>query len=370
MGRQSRAKLAPGEVGALRQDSASPTRRRFSTSTPPTSPQFDCIVVTPGLPLNRHPIAAARPRRRGSRSSATSNCSRGPAPSLPPHKVVGITGTNGKSTTTALVHHILQDRGRAEPDGRQHRPADPGAGPAARRRRLCPRTVELPDRPDPEPRLRRRGAAQHHARPSRSVRRASRPMPRRRRGCSRCSRRAMPAVDRRSTAEADDHVSTTREQIAGRSQLHLTDRRRRVHGARSSAWPALQGPHNRAECRRCDRRVPRLSGSTEARSSEGLRTYPGLPHRMERVAREATASCSSTTARRPTRPRPRPRSPPFRAIRWILGGQAKSDNLDECAPHFGHVAQGLYHWRGGRIVRVPACRRIWRWQSAGRWTRR
>ena len=30
---------------------------------------------------------------------------------LPPHKVVGITGTNGKSTTTALVHHILQTAG-------------------------------------------------------------------------------------------------------------------------------------------------------------------------------------------------------------------------------------------------------------------
>jgi UDP-N-acetylmuramoylalanine--D-glutamate ligase len=30
---------------------------------------------------------------------------------LPPHKVVGITGTNGKSTTTALTHHILQTAG-------------------------------------------------------------------------------------------------------------------------------------------------------------------------------------------------------------------------------------------------------------------
>ena len=28
----------------------------------------------------------------------------------------------------------------------------------------------------------------------------------------------------------------------------------------------------------------------------------------------------------------------FERIRWILGGQAKTDDLDECAPHFGHVA--------------------------------
>ena len=27
----------------------------------------------------------------------------------------------------------------------------------------------------------------------------------------------------------------------------------------------------------------------------------------------------------------------FPAIRWILGGQAKTDNLDECAPYFGNV---------------------------------
>ena len=44
----------------------------------------------------------------------------------------------------------------------------------------------------------------------------------------------------------------------------------------------------------------------------------------------------------------------FERIRWICGGQAKTDNLDECAPHFGHVARGLYDRRGGRIVRAAA----------------
>jgi UDP-N-acetylmuramoylalanine--D-glutamate ligase len=29
----------------------------------------------------------------------------------------------------------------------------------------------------------------------------------------------------------------------------------------------------------------------------------------------------------------------FDRIRWICGGQAKTDNLDECAPHLGHVAK-------------------------------
>src|SRR3546814_4828824 len=28
----------------------------------------------------------------------------------------------------------------------------------------------------------------------------------------------------------------------------------------------------------------------------------------------------------------------FRSIHWLLGGVAKSDDLDDCAPHFGNVA--------------------------------
>jgi UDP-N-acetylmuramoylalanine--D-glutamate ligase len=28
----------------------------------------------------------------------------------------------------------------------------------------------------------------------------------------------------------------------------------------------------------------------------------------------------------------------FQHIRWILGGQAKTDNLDECRPYFDHIA--------------------------------
>ncbi|MEO7564603.1 MAG: Mur ligase family protein, partial [Sphingomicrobium sp.] len=72
--------------------------------------QFDSLVVTPGLPLNRHPIAQ-RARDSGVEIIGDIELFARARPELPPHKIVGITGTNGKSTTTALIHHILQTAG-------------------------------------------------------------------------------------------------------------------------------------------------------------------------------------------------------------------------------------------------------------------
>ena len=72
--------------------------------------KFDSLIVTPGLPLNRHPIAQ-RGRGAGVEIIGDIELFARARPELPPHKVVGITGTNGKSTTTALIHHILKTAG-------------------------------------------------------------------------------------------------------------------------------------------------------------------------------------------------------------------------------------------------------------------
>ncbi|HYN45944.1 MAG TPA: UDP-N-acetylmuramoyl-L-alanine--D-glutamate ligase, partial [Allosphingosinicella sp.] len=65
---------------------------------------LDGVVVSPGVPLNSHPIAA-RAREAGVPLIGDIELFAQARAHLPPHKVVGITGTNGKSTTTALVHH-------------------------------------------------------------------------------------------------------------------------------------------------------------------------------------------------------------------------------------------------------------------------
>jgi UDP-N-acetylmuramoylalanine--D-glutamate ligase len=102
-----------------------------------------------------------------------------------------------------------------------------------------------------------------------------------------------------------------------------------------SDWPSLQGPHN-AQNAACAIAVARALGIGEAAIAEGLRTYPGLPHRMERVAEhrgvlyvnDSKATNSTSTA---------PALAAYPKIHWILGGLAKTKELDACEPHYGHV---------------------------------
>jgi UDP-N-acetylmuramoylalanine--D-glutamate ligase len=70
---------------------------------------FDALVVSPGVPLNH--IRWPPPRAAGRADHRRHRTVRAGARELPSHRVVGITGTNGKSTTTALIHHILKTAG-------------------------------------------------------------------------------------------------------------------------------------------------------------------------------------------------------------------------------------------------------------------
>ncbi|MCX7267371.1 MAG: UDP-N-acetylmuramoyl-L-alanine--D-glutamate ligase, partial [Sphingomonadales bacterium] len=71
---------------------------------------YDAIVVSPGVPINRHPIAE-KAKEEGLPLIGDMELFAMARPNLPPHRVVGITGPNGKSTTTARVHHMLESAG-------------------------------------------------------------------------------------------------------------------------------------------------------------------------------------------------------------------------------------------------------------------
>jgi UDP-N-acetylmuramoylalanine--D-glutamate ligase len=112
----------------------------------------------------------------------------------------------------------------------------------------------------------------------------------------------------------------------------------KLGGARpesQSEWPALQGPHN-ADNASAAWAVAHFLEVPDEAIEEALRTYPGLPHRMERVReKDGVLFVNDSKATNPTATAPALAA--FDRIRWICGGLAKTDNLDECAPHFGHV---------------------------------
>jgi UDP-N-acetylmuramoylalanine--D-glutamate ligase len=102
-----------------------------------------------------------------------------------------------------------------------------------------------------------------------------------------------------------------------------------------SHWPALQGPHN-AQNAAVAIAVARALGIDAFDIEKGLITYPGLPHRMERVAeKDGVLFVNDSKATNPTSTAPALAA--FPAIHWILGGLAKTDDLDACVPHFDHV---------------------------------
>jgi len=101
--------------------------------------------------------------------------------------------------------------------------------------------------------------------------------------------------------------------------------------------PTLQGPHNAQNmiCAIAVCQHLRLSNDTIA---EGLGTYPGLPHRMERVAeREGVFYINDSKATNAEAAAPALAAYP--KVRWIVGGQAKAETLGDTAKHLDHVVK-------------------------------
>lgn len=76
--------------------------------------ELDELVLAPGVPLTHpepHPVVQ-KAKAAGVSITCDLEVFEAARASLPAHKVVGITGTNGKSTTTALIGHILAEAGR------------------------------------------------------------------------------------------------------------------------------------------------------------------------------------------------------------------------------------------------------------------
>tara|TARA_B110001454_G_scaffold198828_1_gene203204 strand:+ start:1268 stop:2593 length:1326 start_codon:yes stop_codon:yes gene_type:complete len=292
---------------------------------------FDGVVVSPGVPLNRHPIAE-HARSFGVPVIGDIELFALARPTLPPHRVVGITGTNGKSTTTALVHHIIETAGIPTRMGGNiglpilgQEPLPAGGIYVLELSSYqidltysldCNVAVLLNITPDHLDRY--DGFTGYCASKARLFAMQS------------AGHAAVIALD-------DDNTRAIASQVSAVAAVHAAD----VSAADQARWPALQGPHN-AQNVAVARAVARSLGIADAIIEQALQSYAALPHRMQRVAErngvlwvndsKATNAASTAPALGawpPVNGKPR--------IHWIVGGLAKTDHLDECVPYYPNI---------------------------------
>ena len=289
---------------------------------------FAGVVVSPGVPLNRHPIAE-RARRAAVPLIGDLELFSQARAALPPHRVVGITGTNGKSTTTALIHHMLKTAGvPATMAGNIGYPIlgqEPLPEGGVYVLELSSYQIDLTHSLDcdvavllnisPDHLDRYEGVEDYAAAKARLFLMQS------------PQNAAVIATD-------DDFTRAIAGQLDGRKLLVSA-----ADVKDQSRWPSLQGPHN-AQNVAAAAAAARALGLSDAAIARALETYPGLPHRMERVAeKDGVLFVNDSKATNPTSTAPALAAYP--AVHWILGGLPKSDDLDACEPFLDHV-RGAY----------------------------
>lgn len=292
---------------------------------------YDGIVVSPGVPINTHPIAD-KARADGVPLIGDIELFAMARPALPPHRVIGITGTNGKSTTTALVHHLLKSAAlptrMAGNIGLPILSQAPLSAGGVYVLELSSYQIDLthslaceaatlinlsPDHLD-----RYDGYAGYIASKARLF--------------------DMQTQGQHSVfGNGDDDTRRIYADVLatrGADVVHLADTAN-IQG--QPGWPSLQGPHNLQNVAVAVALVESL-GIKEAQWRPAMATFKGLAHRMEIVAErngvlfvnDSKATNAASTA---------PALAAYPRVHWIVGGLPKGEDLNECAPNFGHVVK-------------------------------
>jgi UDP-N-acetylmuramoylalanine--D-glutamate ligase len=321
---------------------------------------FDAVVLSPGIPhrLPRpHPIAeraiaAAIPivsdvellyqavRRAGSRA-----------------RFVGITGTNGKSTTTALLAHILKQSGRS---------AEAGAN-------LGPAALALPLLPDngiyvlemSSYMLERIHSVRFDAATMLNLSADH---------IDRHGDMAGYALAKRSIFSrqtSDDLAVIGVDDPDSRAMAAWLDKQPakviRVSGGAAADWffrdgmlcdaagpllemaqsKALPGAHN-AQNAAAAAAIATFLGLARSEIASGIASYPGLPHRQERIiaidgisfVNDSKATNADAAERALTC---------YDRVIWIAGGQGKEGGIVPLIPHFPRIARALLIGRDAPI---------------------
>lgn len=311
-------------------------------------PGLDALVLSPGVPLTHpepHPVV---------RSARQADCPvigdielLGEA--APAARMVGVTGTNGKSTTTALLGHLLAEAGRTVAVGGNLGPPALSL-PALGREGIyvieCSSyQLDLIDRmrfdtavllnisPD---HLDRHGDLAGYVAAKRRI------------------FRDRPGGGQVAIVGTDDAASrAVLSELEGRVGWHLVPIAvgRPVEGGVSvldgtlfeddcpvadlSRIDTLPGTHNHQNAAAAFA-AARSLGLSRAEAAAALATYPGLPHRQETVAvidgiryvNDSKATNGEAT---------RNALVCYRAIYWIAGGRPKADGLEAVLPELDRV---------------------------------
>jgi UDP-N-acetylmuramoylalanine--D-glutamate ligase len=319
--------------------------------------RFAALVLAPGVPLT-HPqphwtVAKARAAGVEIIGDVELFC-RERAKSAADAPFVAVTGTNGKSTTTALIAHVLRSAGRDAQMGGNIGTAILDLAPPAKERvhviemssfqidltpSLAPSVgVLLNISPD---HLDRHGTMEHYAElKARLVAHAARPV----------------------IGEDDDWCRDIAERLrlANRSWVDLISAQERVaHGwyavgtelVARAPWTgplgafadlagigSLRGRHNIQNALAASA-AAMILGVTPAAVAAALQSFPGLPHRLEDIGRQgrtlfindskATNADSAATA-----------LAAFAGdVHWILGGKPKEGGIIALTGYFSRVAK-------------------------------
>jgi len=287
-------------------------------------PGLDALVLSPGVPLNTHPLAA-RTRAAGVPIIGDVELFAQARADLPPHRVVGITGTNGKSTTTALVHHILATAGVPSRMGGNiglpilaQQPLPAGGVYVLE---LSSYQIDLTGTLDCDVAVLLNVTPDHLDRYDGFDAYAA-------------SKARLFEMQRGGEAVVGIGDAASRG-VAEHFGAIRIDPVALVH--RQGAWPALRGPHNLFNAAAAVA-VARVLGVPETAIDAAPASFAGLPHRMQRVGeRNGVAFVNDSKATNPDSTAPALGA--FARVHWIVGGRAKGDDLNACAPYLDNVVR-------------------------------
>lgn len=312
---------------------------------------FDALLLSPGIP---HLLPAPHPIADRARTAGVPILAdveflfRAVRAAGSAARFIGITGTNGKSTTTALIHHLLTGVGRVSEVGGNLGPAALGLNilgdkgsytlemssymleRIATIRFNCAVMLNLS-----HDHLDRHGSMHGYAAAKAQI------FARQQIGDL-----CVLGQDDEFTAGMAAQMRTRMLPVSGLRPVAggiwaegalLRDGEGRIADLRDA--PALPGSHN-AQNAAAAAAVAFEAGLSRSEVATGLASFPGLPHRQERVGtlggvtfvNDSKATNADSAARALAS---------YERVVWIAGGLAKDGGIESLAPLFARIAQAV-----------------------------